>query len=258
MSALSSEFLTWLLVPAGFIAGVVNVVAGGGSFLTLPILMATGLPADVANGTNRMAVIVQAFVAGGTYKREGQLDWRLYWRLLPPLLLGATGGAGLATWLNPDELRFSFGVLFLMTGIWLALRDLKKRAEKEPRGAERPAPWAGAQLKEQALLFLIGIYGGFLQAGVALFILLVSVHLFGESALRVNAIKLPLVMTFTVPAFLIFIWAGQVKWWPGCLLAGGSAVGSLVGVRLTMLGGAALIMRAVTVVLLVTGVALLL
>jgi len=252
------ELLTWLLVPTGVISGVMNVVAGGGSFLTLPVLLAIGLPPDVANGTNRIAVIMQALVAGKTYEGEGQLDWALFWRLLPPLLVGAILGAGLATWLDPTQLRFSFGVLFLLLGSWLLLRDLRGAppADSTP-GTEIAVP-PGARFKEPALLFLIGIYGGFLQAGVALFILLVTVRLFGESALRVNAIKLPLVMTFTVPAFLIFVWAGQVSWWPGLLLAAGSVVGSFLGVRVTMLGGPTLIMRAVTVVLVVTGLVLVL
>jgi len=258
----TSEILTWLLVPAGFITGMVNVVAGGGSFLSLPLLLATGLPADIANGTNRMAIMVQAVVAGTAYGSEGKLDWRLFRRLLPPLLVGAIGGALLATWMDPTKLSFTFGVLFLATGGWLLWRDLSgaRRGEQSnpaERASEAPhAPIAGKAWKEPALLFLIGIYGGFLQAGVALFILLVCVRLFGESPLRMNAVKLPLVMTFTVPSFLIFIGAGQVAWWPGLLLASGSVAGSLLGVRLTMARGPTFIMRAAMVVLLITGVAL--
>jgi uncharacterized membrane protein YfcA len=245
VSWLTTEVLTWLLIPAGVITGMVNVVAGGGSFLSLPLLLAIGLPADVANGTNRVAIIVQAFVAGGAYRSEGKLDWRLFRRLLPPLFVGAIGGALLATWMDPT---------------WLLWRDVfsakgkEKALESEPEQPRGPIP--GRAWKEPALLFLLGIYGGFLQAGVALFVLLVCVRLFGESALRMNAIKLPLVMTFTVPSFLIFIGAGQVAWWPGLLLAGGSVVGSLLGVRLTMSRGPTFIMRAAMIVLLVTGVAL--
>jgi len=267
VSFLSPEVLTWLLVPASVIAGMVNVIAGGGSFLTLPLLIATGLPADVANGTNRLAVMVQAFVAGATYKREGKLDWRLYWRLLPPLLAGALVGATLATWMNPERLELTFGILFLLIGAGLVVRERSGRRAKAARPAVPPSdepeavpplPIAGATWKEPALLFVIGIYGGFLQAGVALFILLISVRFFGHSALRINAIKLPLVMTFTVPAFVIFVWAGQVRWWPGLLLAAGSSLGSFLGVRMTMHWGEELIMRAVTVILIVTGIALVL
>jgi uncharacterized membrane protein YfcA len=260
VSWLTTEVLTWLLVPAGVITGMVNVVAGGGSFLSLPLLLAIGLPADVANGTNRVAIIVQAFVAGGAYRSEGKLDWRLFRRLLPPLFVGAIGGALLATWMDPTKLSFTFGVLFLATGTWLLWRDVfsakgkEKALESQPEQPRASIP--GRAWKEPALLFLLGIYGGFLQAGVALFVLLVCVRLFGESALRMNAIKLPLVMTFTVPSFLIFIGAGQVAWWPGLLLAGGSVVGSLLGVRLTMSRGPTFIMRAAMIVLLVTGVAL--
>jgi len=135
------------------------------------------------------------------------------------------------------------------------------RAELPPEGdAETtPLPQIGeGRFKEQVMLFAIGIYGGFLQAGVALFILLISVRFFGHSALRINAIKLPLVMTFTVPAFVIFVLAGQVRWWPGLLLATGSSLGSFLGVRLTMHWGEELIMRAVTIILIITGIGLVL
>src|SRR5690606_24663876 len=100
------------------------------------------------------------------------------------------------------------------------------------------------------LFFLIGVYGGFLQAGVGLWILLSTTSLLGQDALRTNTVKLPLVMTFTLPAVVIFLFAGQIRWLPGVLLGVGNVLGTFVGVRLTLEGGARLILRAVMVVLL--------
>ncbi len=249
-----SLFFLLLLVPAGFVAGVVNVVAGGGSFLTLPALMAAGLPVHIANGTNRVAVVLQAIVATAVYRKEDAFDAALYKKLLPPLLLGALCGAGLATVLDPERLRRVFGALFVAMGLVLALRQVRP-----PRsGSGRLGRLGRRPLLHLPLFFLIGVYGGFLQAGVGLWILLSTTSLLGQDALRTNTVKLPLVMTFTLPAVVIFLFAGQIRWLPGVLLGVGNVLGTFVGVRLTLEGGARLILRAVMVVLLGTGLYLLL
>jgi hypothetical protein len=242
-----------LLVPAGFVAGIINVLAGGGSFLTLPMLIAAGLPVHVANGTNRVAVALQAVVATAIYRKEDQFDGQLYRHLLPPLLLGALTGATLATVIDPERLRSVFGVLFLVMGLFLLARQTRRR--EQPSAETRPR--LGALGRFFAFL-LVGVYGGFLQAGVGLWILLCSTSLLGVDALRANSVKLPLVMTFTLPAIAIFLYADQIRVVPGLLLGLGNVLGTFVGVRLSLKGGAALIFRAVTLVLLITGLYLLL
>lgn len=257
---LDSEVL-WLgaLVPAGFVAGVVNVLAGGGSFLTIPLLMLTGVPIHVANGTNRVAVVLQAVVATRRYQKVGEFDGELYKRLIVPTLLGALVGAALATRIDPARLQRVFGVLFLaMALVLLSKGRLFRRARTATDQASSPGLFRRLPaVARHGLFFVIGVYGGFLQAGVGLWILLSSTAVFGVDALRANTVKLPLVMTFTLPALLIFAWAGQVDWVRGLLLAVGTVGGTLVGVRLTLEGGARLILRAVTLVLFGTGVYLL-
>lgn len=235
-----------LLFPTGVIAGVINVLAGGGSFLTLPVLILSGLPVHVANGTNRISVVVQGLFAAASYHKKGEFDSTLYRRLLPPILLGSVVGAALATRIDPKELRFVFGVLFvLMAGVLI----WRSRTKTEPRRSPHPLRYPA--------LFMVGMYGGFIQAGVGLWILLSSTSLFATDALRANSVKLPLTLTFTVPALCIFLYADMVSWLPGLILAAGTVVGTSIGVKLTFKGGARLILRAVTVVLLITGVRLL-
>lgn len=239
----------WLaaLLPAGFIAGIVNVLAGGGSFLTLPVLIAAGLPIHVANGTNRISVIFQGLFATADYHKKGEFDAKLFRQLLPAVLAGSIVGAVLATVIDPDRLQRVFGVLFLLMAGFLIFRSrLKKAALGQPHPLRYP------------LFFLIGIYGGFIQAGVGLWILLGTTALFGVETLRANTVKLPLTLTFTIPAFLVFLHADMVSWIPGLILALGTVLGAVVGVRLSLKGGTKLIMRAVIAVLLITGVNLLL
>ncbi len=242
----SELFWLALLLPTGFVAGVINVLAGGGSFLTLPVLIASGLPVHVANGTNRISVVVQGVFAAANYHKKGQFDPALYKKLLPPILLGSLIGAALATQIDPARLRTVFGVLFLaMAAILLVRARFKKPPSTSPHPLRYPA------------LFLVGIYGGFIQAGVGLWILLASTSLFAADTIKANSVKLPLTLTFTTPALLIFLQADMVRWVPGLILALGTVLGTFVGVRLSLKGGATLILRAVTLVLFVTGMRLL-
>jgi uncharacterized membrane protein YfcA len=236
----------FLLLPTGFVAGVINVLAGGGSFLTLPVLIAAGLPLPIANGTNRISVVVQGIFATASYHQKGEFDAALYKRLLPPLLLGALLGAFLATKIDPRHLRTVFGVLFLLMATVLLVRA---KQESAPSTKQHPLRYPA--------LFFVGMYGGFIQAGVGLWILLASTGLFAADTLKANSVKLPLTLTFTAPALLIFLQADAVRWIPGLVLALGTVLGTSVGVRLSIQGGAPLILRAVTVVLILTGVRLL-
>ena len=213
--------------------------------MTLPLLMATGLPIDVANGSNRIAVVLQGLVATHDYRKKGQFQPRLYKKLLPLLLLGALGGAFLATQISAHHVRKIFGLLFLVMSLFLLLRKKMTGSKRKLHPLRYPA------------IFLVGLYGGFIQAGVGLWILLTSSSLFGEDPLESNAVKLPLTLTFTIPALLLFAWSGLVEIIPGLILAAGTVVGALIGVRLSLKGGAPLILKAVTLVLLVTGLELL-
>lgn len=242
----------FLLFPAGMLAGTFNVLAGGGSFLTLPVLMAAGLPVDVANGTNRISVALQGSFAAYDFKRKNSLDGFLYRHMLPPLLVGALVGAWLATRIDPERLEKLFGAVFLVMAAVLILRHRRvAKARKTPADAE---PARRPHALRYPVLFVVGVYGGFIQAGVGLWILLSGVSLFARDAVTVNSVKLPLTLTFTVPALLLFLHAGMVEWLHGIILAVGTVVGTAIGVRLSLRGGAELIFRAVTLVLLVTGV----
>ena len=112
-------FWEFLLIPAGFLAGVVNTIAGGGSFLTLPALMyLAGLDAKLANGTNRVAILLSTASATATFHRHGHVETRLVARLVIPMLVGVPVGALLAIYLPAAAFRSAFGVLFLaMAGV---------------------------------------------------------------------------------------------------------------------------------------------
>lgn len=253
---MSPFFTAALLLLAGFMAGAANVVAGGGSMLTLPVLVWVGLPAHVANGTNRVGIALQSVIATVALAREGQFDLRLYLRLLPSLLVGAVFGALLATRLSPERLHTSFGVLFLVLACALGYQEFSAQQQREISRA-RFAKFGKSRVAQECALLFVGAYAGFIQIGAAILIVLIATRMLGADPLAATGVKLPLVLTFTLPVTLVFLDAGHIAWLEGATLAVGAVFGSMLGVKLTLAGGAHFIQRTVIVFLGLSGLAML-
>ena len=225
--ALDGPFAATVLVLAGFVSSVLNVVAGGGSFIVLPILLFLGLPAADANGTNRVGIFVQNVGAVWDFERSRVLDRRLALLASVPATLGAGAGAWLALLVDDRSFRRVLGTVMVAITLWTLL---DRRATG--RGGGRTAS-AGAL----ALGFLaVGFYAGFIQAGVGFLILAVTT-MAGLDLVRGNALKVTVVLILTVLTLSIFLWHGRVRWGPGIALAVGSFAGGVVGARLTVLRG---------------------
>jgi uncharacterized protein len=229
-----------LLFLAGCVAGTLNVVAGGGSLLTLPLLIFLGLPPGVANGTNRVAILVQNIGAVWSFNRYKVLDWRwLGWLVLP-----AAAGAALGSWVAVviSDLAFQkiLAAVMLVVAAWTLWDPLSRRRED---GRELPA-WGRGLLS--AAFFGLGFYGGFIQAGVG-FLFLAVIPFAGLDLVKGNAVKVLTILTFTPISLAIFAASGKVDWLLGASLAAGSLTGAFLGVRLTVLMGHKWLKVAVTV-----------
>ena len=220
-----------LLFLVGLIAGTLNVIAGGGSLLTLPVLIFLGLPPTVANGTNRVAIIVQNIGASWSFNRRGLLskDWLLL--AIPPALLGALLGSFAAVHIGDLAFQKILAVILVASAAWMlwhpAIPPLQENTEL-PKGPRR---WGFI-----AAFFLIGVYGGFIQAGIGFLILAVA-SAAGFDLIRSNALKVTLVLVFMPIALLIFAWNGKVDWVMGITLAAGNFLGGQAGVHLQILKG---------------------
>ncbi len=219
-----------LLAGAGLVAGVVNTLAGGGSLLTVPLLVMLGLPGPVANGTNRVGVLLQSAVATWRFAAHGIPGLREAAPLLAPTALGALLGAYGVVQLPADLFNRAFGLLMLVLLV-PTLRGV--RGETQPR---RPLP----PLLRWLVFFAIGIYGGAFQAGVGI-LLISALSLAGHDLVRSNHIKTALNTCFTLLALPIFLLAGQVAWSEALVLGAGFAAGGAAGAKLAVLGGARLI-----------------
>jgi uncharacterized membrane protein YfcA len=214
---------TSVLFASGLAAGFINAVSGGGSMLTLPALIFIGLPPGMANGTNRIAVVVQNIAALATYHKLKVTNHRLAFSLAVPTIIGAFLGALISIRLNDTQFRTILGiVLLLLIGPVLAEPQLSARfANRQHAFRESWRLWA--------VFFIIGIYTGFLQVAAGLFFLLVLSLFGGMNLVLANSIKVTVMLCTTATALLVFVADNKVAWGAGLLLAAANALGAWLG-----------------------------
>jgi uncharacterized membrane protein YfcA len=215
-----------LLAGAGLVAGVVNSLAGGGSLLTVSLLVVLGLPGLLANGTNRVGVLAQCAIAAWRFDAEGVSGWRPALPLLQPVVAGAFLGAFGIAQVSDSAFERVFGVVMLVLLIPI-LRPPSKR------GAPRKA-WP--RWLSFIVFFGIGAYGGAFQAGVGL-PLIFALSYAGHDLVRANAIKVVIILALTAVALPVFLLADQIVWIPALALSAGFLVGGELGARLAVRGG---------------------
>lgn len=226
-----------ILFAAGCVAGTLNVVAGGGSFLTLPVLIFLGLRPIVANGTNRVAVLTQNVGAVWSFHQHGVMDWRsLLWAALPAAL-GAWLGAQAAHLIEDETFKDILAFLMVAVTLWTLWDPLQGKL-----GSAGNRPW----WMTAASFLVVGVYSGFVQAGVG-FLILAATTLSGLDLVKGNAVKVMVILATMVISLWVFASQGNVDWLLGFVLGAGNLVGGLVGVRLTVLKGHGWIKKVVTV-----------
>lgn len=239
------EWYNYILVVAvGIVAGIINTLAAGGSLLTLPVLMALGLPPNMANGTNRIAIFLQNVVGVSAFHREKVMDFPSGFRVAIPAALGAIAGAFIAVNLRDEVMELAIaGVMILVFFLIL----LKPNRWIHSHETHPPIPyWV-----QVIVFFLVGIYGGFIQAGVGFFLLTSLVLGSGFELVKANALKLFVILLYTPIALLIFFLHGDVHLWMGLLLAAGNMTGAWLGTKIAVKWGAVLIRYIVLVAILI-------
>ena len=215
-----------LLVVAGFLAGFINTIAGGGSMLTLPAFMMLGLPADIANATNRVGILMQSIAGARGFHAKGKLAPATIVPALVPTLLGSLLGSLLAsympvTWLKPALL----GTMLAMAVLMLVKPSAVAPPEGTPAYTLRERPMAAFGL------FIAGVYGGFVQAGVGFLLIAAVAGGLRYDLVRTNALKMAITAGLTIIALAVFIARGQVMWVPGLVMAVGTVAGASVSVQ---------------------------
>ena len=213
----------------GVIAGFLNVMAGGGSLITLPMLIFLGLPAATANGTNRVAILVQSVAAVTSFRQQGRAETRATLPFALMAVPGAVVGAMVAVRVDDDVFRAILAGVLVLSVIGLLLPSRGRRSA----GAPSHRTYVVALLS-----FLgIGFYGGFIQAGVGFLFMIVLHRILGLDLVRTNVYKVLVVLFLSTPALVVFIITGNVVWGTAIALAAGTATGAVVATRVSVRGG---------------------
>jgi uncharacterized membrane protein YfcA len=216
-----------LLAAGGLAAGVVNTLAGGGTLLTVPLLVMLGLPGNLANGTNRVGILAQNLVAARRFRIAGVASGRDALPVLAPVLLGSAAGALAVGQLSDAAFERVFGAVMLAL-----LVPTLRGATASARSARRPWPKPVAWL----VYFAVGLYGGAIQAGVGIF-LVYALARDGSDLVRANAVKVLATAALTAVALPVFAAQGRIEWSAAAALALGFAAGGELGARLAVRGG---------------------
>ena len=225
--------LTWwtavVLVAAGVVGGFLNTVAGGGSMVTVPSLMLLGMPADLANGTNRVGILQQSLTGIRGFNRSGRLEKEAILPMLIPTVSGAVLGAFSSTWLHPDVLKpVLLGAMIAIALVMLVFPDVVAPPEGTKTYTLRERPTG------VLMLFGAGVYGGFVQAGVGFILIAALAAGLRYDLARTNALKVVCTALFSIASLSVFILAGRVEWVSGVILAVGMTAGAYLGVKLAV------------------------
>ncbi|MCP4186520.1 MAG: sulfite exporter TauE/SafE family protein [Gammaproteobacteria bacterium] len=218
-----------VLIIIGSFAGVINILAGGGSNLTLPTLMIMGMPPEVANASNRVGIFIQSLVGMRGFNKHGMLDTTDLPHILIPTLIGGVLGGLLASFAPPAILKpLLLGVMLSMALLILIRPTVIAPEPGTPfeRLRDTPRAWVG--------LGLAGLYGGFVQAGAGFVLLAALAGTLRYDLIRANALKLVCTLAFTIVALAIFIARDQVDWLPALVLTVGYIIGAQLGVKIAI------------------------
>ncbi len=241
--------MTWLIVTAlivsGIFVGFINTLAGGGSIISLSLFMFLGLPANIANGTNRVAVILQNLTSVNEFRRKKVLDFKKANKLAIPTMVGAIIGAQIASDINEAVFRKAIGVVMIVMMYFILTKPSQWLKGTEAL-MEKPVSWI-----QVVIFFVIGLYGGFVQVGVGYFLLAGVVLGAGYDLVKANAIKVWIVLLYTPLALVVFILNDQVRWDYGLIHAIGNIIGAFIASRFAVSWGANFVRWFVIVIIVV-------
>ncbi|GAB4316904.1 sulfite exporter TauE/SafE family protein [Pseudothermotoga elfii] len=234
-----------LIFLSGIASGFLNVVAGGGSLITLPLLTMLGMGIDIANGTNRIAILLQNIVAVRNFHKNRVLPVKTALLYAVPAAIGSIVGTAIVVDINKDLLKKIVGVVLLIMAVFLL---------------SKPKMWTEERKKSvnvfltAFVFFCIGVYGGFIQAGVGFFFIFFTATLLGFDLVRNNALKVFIVLAYTPISLLIFVLNGKVEPLAGLILGLGSMLGASMGARFAIKKGANWLRFIVFAAVIVSGI----
>jgi len=224
-----------IIVLAGILVGFINTLSGGGSVISLSLLLILGLPANIANGTNRISIFFPTLSSVGSFTRQKMFDnLRPVW-LGIPATIGSVLGAWIAVDVGVRAIEIAMSVAMVIMLFFLFYKP-DKWLKENPSLLSGPIKWW-----QLAIFFLVGFYGGFIQVGVGYFLLMSLVLGVGYDLVKANAVKNLIVFFYAIFALLVFVIDGKVDYLYGLILSAGSIIGALIASYLAVKKGAGFI-----------------
>jgi uncharacterized membrane protein YfcA len=235
-----------ILIIAGLFVGFINTLAGGGSIISLSILMLLGLPANVANGTNRIGILFQNIAAVASFKQQKVLETKKALIVAIPAVIGSLIGAWIAVDINEQIFERAIAIIMIVMLIFILFNPQKLLYGNRELVEKKVGFW------QIILFFFIGIYGGFIQLGIGYFLIASIVLGLGYDLVKTNAVKVFIVLLYTPFTLAIFIWNDQVNWAYGLVLTIGTFIGATIASRLAVKKGVNFVKWVIVVVILFT------
>ena len=208
-----------LLIIVGFVAGVINTLAGGGSLLTLPVLIFMGLPPNIANGTNRIGIVIQMIAGTAGFKSKGITTFPFSIYMGISALIGSIIGAQIAVDIKGETFNKVLSFVMMAVVLLIVFKPKLKAKELIERTTGKHL-WIGC-----VAFFFFGIYGGFINAGLG-FILILFLHFFNHlSLVKSNATKAVIITIYMSGALVVFILNDAINWKMGLTMAIGTSLG---------------------------------
>lgn len=242
--------MSWLIVTAlissGVLVGFINTLAGGGTIISISLFMFLGLPATIANGTNRIAVLLQTLVSSASFKKQKVLDTRKGLLLGIPTVIGSIIGAEIAVDINEKLFEQAIGVIMLIMMIFIVYKPQQWLKGKQELLQRKLTP------VQFIIFFIIGLYGGFIHVGVGYFILAGLVLNAGYDLVKANALKVFIVLLYAPFTIIVFIYNKQINYEYGLIHAIGNIIGAFIASRFAVSWGANFVRWVIIVIILLT------
>ena len=228
-----------LITIVGFVAAFVNTIGGGGSLFTVPILTFLGMPITFANATSRVAILSQnIFAVGGFASKKVQLPLKYSLLLGATSLVGGFIGSRLASVIDDQLFTRLFVVVMILTVVMVIIDPFKTKSPQ-------PLLTPGRQAIGAIIFFFIGIYGGFVQAGIGFLVIGALSMVNHFDLVRINYIKVFVAIVYTAVSVLVFAFEDKIVWEIGLVLAIGHGLGGWYASRWSVKAGEVWIKRII-------------
>jgi len=209
-----------LLIISGLIVGFINTLAGGATVISITFFLLAGLPPAVANGTNRIPIVMQNLAASFNFKRQELLDVRLGLRLSVPMVIGSVTGALAAGQISDTAFRWTLAIVLFMV-LWFMMFSPVKYLKGEK--IERKIDW-----KFYLIFLFIGFYAGFIYVGLGYLLLAAAIAGLRYDIVRANALKGFIALVTTPFSLIIFMLDGNINYSYGLIHSVGNIIGAYI------------------------------